>query len=222
MSNPFDTEEGGSRNYSRPKPARAPTSYSSEENERLQDQCLEKQQRIENSTTESLRLVQETLNIGAATAAELEGQGRQIDNIHNNLTEINQSVKKSEHHVRGIKSIFGALWNKAKGPPKVEVNIPKVPQQTVAPMPSSSNHTRDVQSGPLYAQEKHRLDTERTHDNLQQIGLGVQGLREMALSMGDEMDRQNRKLGDVNQAADKANFGVNHLTKDINKIIANS
>ena len=226
MSNPFDEPRGGggSRDYSRPRPPRpgGPTSYSSEDSARLQEQCLQKQQHIEDSTTESLRLVQETLNVGAATAAELEGQGRQIDNIHDNLTDINQSVKKSEHHVRGIKSIFGALWNKAKGPPKEEVKIPKVTEQPVAAKASSSSASRDVQSGPLFTQEKHRLDTDRTHDNLQQIGVGVQGLREMALNMGDELERQNRKLGDVNKAADKANFGVNHLTKDINKFIANS
>lgn len=47
-------------------------------------------------------------------------------------------------------------------------------------------------------------------------------MREMALSMGDELDRQNKKLGDVNREADRANLGVNKLTKDMNKIIANS
>jgi len=213
MSNPES-----SRNYSRPR-----TSYNYRDHQAVQEQCQEKQNAIENSTTESLRLVQETLNIGAATAAELEGQGKQIDKIHGNLVDINQSVKKSEHHVRGIKSIFGALWNRATGPPKEQLNLPKV-EPIAAPSTSGSapGRSADVRSGPLYTTEKHRLDTQRTHDNLQQIGVGVQSMREMALSMGDELDRQNKKLVDVNQEADRANLGVNKLTKDMNKIIAKS
>ena len=218
MSNPFDEPTSSSRNYSRPR-----TSYNYRDHQAVQEQCLEKQKAIEDSTTESLRLVQETLNTGAATAAELESQGKQIDRIHDNLVEINQSVKKSEHHVRGIKSIFGALWNKATGPPKEEPKLPKVePVAAASTSKAAAGRSGEVRSGPLFTQEKHRLDTDRTHDNLQQIGVGVQSLREMALSMGDELDRQNKKLGDVNREADRANLGVNKLTKDMNKIIANS
>jgi len=218
MSNPFDEPTSSSRNYSRTR-----TSYNYRDHQAVQEQCLEKQKAIEDSTTESLRLVQETLNIGAATAAELEGQGKQIDRIHDNLVDINQSVKKSEHHVRGIKSIFGALWNKATGPPKQQPDLPKV-QPIAAPTTSkgAAGRANDVTSGPLFTQEKHRLDTDRTHDNLQQIGIGVQSMREMALSMGDELDRQNKRLTDVNREADRANLGVNKLTKDMNKILANS
>ncbi|XP_063676110.1 synaptosomal-associated protein 25-B-like [Bolinopsis microptera] len=216
MSNPFDEPSSSSRNYSRPR-----TSYNYRDHQAVQEQCQEKQKNIEDSTTESLRLVQETLNMGAATAAELEGQGKQIDKIHDNLVDINQSVKKSEHHVRGIKSIFGALWNRATGPPKEQVNIPKVEPVAAPPRPAAGPG-RDVRSGPVFTQEKHRLDTDRTHDNLQQIGVGVQSMREMALAMGGELDRQNKKLVDVNQEADKANLGVNKLTKDMNKIIAKS
>ena len=126
--------------------------------------------------------------------------------------------------MRGIKSVFGALWNRAVGPPKEKVEPPKVVVAEVpttnASTPSKGGKGRVQPSGATAPAERNQLDTDRTHDNLQQIGFGVGALKEMALSMGGELDRQNKKLGDVNAEADKANMGVNKITKDMNKILA--
>ena len=49
------------------------------------------------------------MNSGAATAVELDRQGKQIDNIHENLVTIQKDVKQSERHVRGTKLVTTAL-----------------------------------------------------------------------------------------------------------------
>ena len=193
------------------------SSYNYRDNARLQEQCQAKQKAIEDSTTESLRLVQESLNTGAATAEELHRQGEVIDRTHEKLVDINNKVKQSEHHVRGMKSLFGGLMNKIRGPPKEKSVTPEkevvVPNSTKARAPAAP-------SSSSYAEpERHHLDTDRTHDNLVQIGVGVRGLREMALSMGAELDRQNAKLGDVQDEANKANLGVGRVNKDMQKIL---
>ena len=192
-------------------------SYNYRDNARVQEQCLAKQQAIEDSTTESLRLVQESLNQGAATAEELHRQGEQIDRTHEKLVDINNKVKQSEHHGRGMKSMFGAMMNKIRGPPKQTTPPPEkietVPTTKSRPPPSGGA------SSAYQEPERHHLDTDRTHDNLVQIGVGVRGLKEMALSMGAELDRQNDKLGDVQGEADKANLGVGKVNKDMQKIL---
>lgn len=207
MSNPFD--DG---------PGRGTKSYNYRDNDKLQEQCLRKQKEIEDSTTESLRLVQETLNSGAATAAELDRQGKQIDNIHDNLVTIQQDVKQSERHVRGMKSLFGAFWNRMKPAPVPSEGSPE--KITIKKAPTTKSQPQSSGAGGSRQLERHALDTDRTHDNLVQIDQGVQSLREMALSMGGELDRQNKKLGDVNVEAAKADASMNHINKEVSKLLA--
>jgi len=209
MSNPFDGD---------PKGGRGTNSYNYRDNNQLQEQCLRKQQEIEDSTTESLRLVQETLNSGAATAVELDRQGKQIDNIHDNLVTIQKDIKQSERHVRGMKSIFGAFWNKMKPAPVETTPGPEKITPSKAPVTKSQPKSGGA-SGSRQL-ERHALDTDRTHDNLVQIDTGVLSLKEMALSMSNELDRQNTKLGDVNVEATKADAGMVKINRETSKLLA--
>ena len=82
--------------------------------ERLRQIMLKKKE-IETSTVESsnrsLGLLYESEKVGAATGAELHRQKEQLLRTEGRLDEINNTLKQSERHLTGIKSVFGGIKN---------------------------------------------------------------------------------------------------------------
>merc|ERR1719189_291985 len=86
----------------------------SSDEERLRQIMLKKKE-IENSTIESsnrsLGLLFESEKVGAATGVELQRQKEQLLRTEGRLDEINDTLKQSERHLTGIKSVFGGIKN---------------------------------------------------------------------------------------------------------------
>ena len=53
--------------------------------------------------------------VGSATAVELTRQKEQLLNTENKLDEINSSLRQSERHLQGIRSVFGSVKNYFSG-----------------------------------------------------------------------------------------------------------
>merc|ERR1719323_2877501 len=83
--------------------------------EERQRQLLMKKKEIEESTLESssrsLGLLYESEKVGAATAEELNRQKETLLKTEGRLDEINNTLKTSERHLNGIKSVFGGIKN---------------------------------------------------------------------------------------------------------------
>ena len=83
---------------------------------------MEKRREIEartlDSSQRSLGLLHESEKVGMATAEELSRQKEQLRGTEQRLDDINSTLKQSERHLQGIKSIFGGLRNyfSGKGP----------------------------------------------------------------------------------------------------------
>ena len=83
---------------------------------------MEKRREIEartlDSSQRSLGLLHESEKVGMATAEELARQKEQLRGTEQRLDDINSTLKQSERHLQGIKSIFGGLRNyfSGKGP----------------------------------------------------------------------------------------------------------
>ncbi|XP_018790088.1 PREDICTED: synaptosomal-associated protein 29 [Bactrocera latifrons] len=67
------------------------------------------------STQRSLGLLYETEDVGKATAAELAKQREQLENTARQLDEINSTLRFSQRHLNGLKSVFGGLKNYLSG-----------------------------------------------------------------------------------------------------------
>lgn len=91
-----------------------------EEPEDYQRQILEERRRqIEarslESTQKSLGLLYETEEVGKATAEELAKQREQLERTAKQLDDINASLRFSQRHLNGLKSVFGGLKNYLSG-----------------------------------------------------------------------------------------------------------
>ncbi|KAH8384895.1 hypothetical protein KR093_011816 [Drosophila rubida] len=73
------------------------------------------EQRTLDSTQKSLGLLYETEEVGKATAVELARQREQLEKTSSQLDEINSTLRFSQRHLNGLKSVFGSLKNYMSG-----------------------------------------------------------------------------------------------------------
>merc|ERR1719414_735868 len=73
------------------------------------------EQRTLESSNRSVGLLYESERTGQATAEELFRQKEQLKRTEARLDEINSTLKQSERHLQGIKSVFGGIRNYFRG-----------------------------------------------------------------------------------------------------------
>jgi len=59
-------------------------------------------------------LLYETQEVGKATAVELAKQREQLEKTSHQLDEINSTLRFSQRHLTGLKSVFGGLKNSCR------------------------------------------------------------------------------------------------------------
>lgn len=77
----------------------------------LMQKRREIEERTLDSSNRSLGLLFESERAGAATAEELNRQKEQLKRTEERLDDINSTLKTSERHLQGIKSVFGGIKN---------------------------------------------------------------------------------------------------------------
>jgi len=77
----------------------------------MEQKRREIEERTLDSSNRSLGLLYESERAGAATAEELNRQKEQLKRTEERLDDINSTLKTSERHLQGIKSVFGGIKN---------------------------------------------------------------------------------------------------------------
>lgn len=102
-----------SRNYQQPQTEKS-----------YREKTRDIEERTLASSNRSLGLLYETENVGIATAEELSRQREQLENTNKHLDDINQTLRFSQKHLNGLKSIFGGLKNYIAGQKDVQQQLP--------------------------------------------------------------------------------------------------
>merc|ERR1719189_2527392 len=153
--------------------------------EERHQQLLLKKKEIEaktlDSSNRSLSLLYESEKVGAATGEELQRQKEQLLRTEGRLDDINSTLKQSERHLNGIKSVFGGIKNylfaKNSGlpPPPPSASTPQQGSNSQKIPHSNSDVSIGSSSSrkPFYQPENDRLDTirEQNHPALKSRGL---------------------------------------------------
>jgi len=220
--------------------------------ERLRQIILKKKE-IESSTIESsnrsLGLLFESEKVGAATGVELQRQKEQLLRTEGRLDEINDTLKQSERHLTGIKSVFGGIKNylfaKNSGLPPATAQQASTSQiQNVRLSNSDSDIASSSSRKPMYQPENDRLDTirEQNHPalksrglvedsdktssadevldrNLDEMALGLSRLKGLALDLNSELDEHDDILNRLDDKAGRTGMKVEKQNKDMSKIL---
>lgn len=73
------------------------------------------EERTLNSTEKSIGILRDSEQIGIATAEELMRQREKLERTDKQLDEINATLRFSQKHINGIKSVFSSLKNYMTG-----------------------------------------------------------------------------------------------------------
>jgi synaptosomal-associated protein 29 len=73
------------------------------------------EERTVRSSERSISLLRDSEQIGVATAEELLRQREQLERTEKRLDDINNTLRFSQKHIQGIKSVFGSLKNYLSG-----------------------------------------------------------------------------------------------------------
>uniref|UniRef100_A0A146LGG4 Synaptosomal-associated protein 29 n=2 Tax=Lygus hesperus TaxID=30085 RepID=A0A146LGG4_LYGHE len=201
------------------------------------NQLLQKQKEIEqrtvNSTERSLQYLRNSEEVGVATAEELMRQREQLEGTERRLDDINATLRISQKHIQGIKSVFGGLKNYFSG-------TRNIPNSSSSHKESSGNKitkadppllktakSDDVMSHPgmrirQSEDDKPKPSTashqERVDENLGHMLNHMSRLKGLAYDLSSEIDSQNKMIDDIYDKAERAERTISKQNKDIRKL----
>ncbi|VDP11971.1 unnamed protein product [Soboliphyme baturini] len=251
MANPFEEEP---KSYVRPSNSSYSNFSASDSKQGIFDDLNCYEQQIEStlqesleSTGRSLRILQESEDIGINTATDLVEQGEKLRNVDTKLDEIHESTKQTQRHLNNVKSIFGGIKNyfsrdKDKGrksssqvptagmsrDKKLESTVDRLKSDSTVPYGDTyqNGYSSRSASGTLSETSKAAIAGTRwgemddeIENNLDLMGNSLQRLKELGLALGSEVDQQNQLLDRVANKAEKTNLIVEGQNKQMKKIL---
>ncbi|XP_018399883.1 PREDICTED: synaptosomal-associated protein 29 [Cyphomyrmex costatus] len=203
-------------------------------------QLLQRKKEIEERTVQSsersVSLLRDSEQIGVATAEELIRQKEQLQRTEKRLDDINSTLRFSQKHIQGIKSVFGSLKNYLSGK-SLDTPIPstKLSESSSSgsmTSPALSNTLEQVQSdiNNSYSSTMIRGSYDHTPEDVKPVGDRVtkvleQNLSEMsgslarlkhlAIGLSEEIDSQNDLIDNITDKTEKADITLQQQNKDM-------
>lgn len=206
--------------------------------DQIRHQMRQTQQRSLDSTKRSLALIEDSHDVACKTAEELEYQGEQLNRIERNLDIIHDDMEVANRHITSMKSIFGTVGNYFKRAPKQSASRQPAenPKQGLHNMTTSHafepSSSKPQQYGASSSSGYSAYEGKQTqsfvsndpyerqlNENLDLMTKGLGRLKEDALILGNELDRQNAQLPRITAKAESADVKVEKAQKDIRKIL---
>ncbi|EDW31298.1 GL11066 [Drosophila persimilis] len=203
------------------------------------------EQRTLDSTEKSLGLLYETEEVGKATAIELAKQREQLEKTSHQLDEINSTLRFSQRHLNGLKSVFGGLKNYLSGNRDQPTSATASPTASQSSQEANSNVNAGVfggSSAPMSPSEpydnhpvsrirgesssKYQPTTQagnpfqaQLDSNLEDMCDNLSRLKFLATDLGTEIESQNELLDNMNYKIEDVDLKMTRQNKDMNKLL---
>jgi len=219
-------------------PHQAPTQSNTARNsaqqtlEQQRQQLAERRREIEERTLASsergLGLLYESEKVGVATAEELGRQKEQLIKTEEKLDDINSTLRNSEKHIQGIRSVFGSIRNYFSGhsttAPPPSHPAPQLPNTTPTTLPPHQqqgyqDHHPGLRNKPGMVQKTPGSVDEALDRNLDDMASGLARLKGLAQGLNSELSEHNQILDRVSDKTEVVGFKVDKQNKDMNKIL---
>ncbi|KAH8402402.1 hypothetical protein KR009_011833 [Drosophila setifemur] len=238
-TNPFEVDDDEDEITSSPSIAAERLAYA-EQRRAIEQRTLE-------STNKSLGLLYETQEVGKATAVELAKQREQLEKTSHQLDEINATLRFSQRHLTGLKSVFGGLKNYLSGNRDQPSTATASPTASQSSQEANSNYNDGAyggasSSGPLSPVDPYdnhpvsrlRGDPSSTYQmqsqagnpfqaqidaNLEEMCGNLSDLKFLASALGTEIDSQNELLDNMNYKIEDVDLKMNKQNKDMSKLL---
>ncbi|KRZ31732.1 Soluble NSF attachment protein 29 [Trichinella pseudospiralis] len=200
------------------------------------------------STGRSLKALQESEDIGFATAQDLIVQGEKLHKVDKKLGDIQSTTKQTQRHLNSVKSLFGNIrnyFNKDKPLPKASEEEPVEKsvrngtnlQSTVQRIKDDSSGIFSDNAGAIGNNEYKPTLADSTRQMIEGTRWGsmnqeIEGnlglmennllrLKELGIALGEEVQQQNELIDRVARKADKTNMVVDDQNRQMRRILGN-
>ncbi|EFO23059.2 SNARE domain-containing protein [Loa loa] len=245
-SNPFDD------NYVNPSiykgPVKSYTTMNSntggdsiEDDVNFYEQELERyMQESLDSTERSRKNLEQSEQIGVATAQDLLIQREKLKHTEKNLDDIDKTTKMTQRNLNSLKSVFGGFFrNKFSRAPKEELSMAPSKSDSVlgntvdklsTDTKAGSSYTGSGLSGPTLS-ESARVAIKGTRwetmdneidSNLDSMSSQLARLRMLGKAIGEEVDSQNEMLDRIQVKAERTNARVKDQDKQMKKLLGSA
>lgn len=185
------------------------------------------------SASRSLGLLRESESVGIATAEELTKQREQLQKTSQQLDEINATLRFSQKHLNGLKSVFGGLKNYLSGskdtPPTRMSSSPsgsKMSETTSPPMSPDdryNSHPIARMRDDSLLQQQQQMESgsfnSQLDRNLDEMAGSLSRLKGLAIDLNQEIDSQNDLIDDITNKVEDVDVKIGRQNKDMNKLL---
>jgi len=188
----------------------------------------------------------ETQEVGKATAVELAKQREQLEKTSHQLDEINSTLRFSQRHLTGLKSVFGGLKNYLSGnrdQPPTAAGSPTTSQSSqeansnidmgacggasppaLSPAERYDNHpVSQLRGDPSSTYQSQRQASNpfqaQIDANLEEMCSNLSVLKMLATDLGGEIESQNELLDNMNYKIEDVDLKIHKQNKDMSKLL---
>lgn len=192
------------------------------------------------STRRMLQMAEESKQTGVNTMVMLDHQGEQLRNVEEGLDQINQDMKQAEKNLTDLSKCCGLCvcpcdrvtsiehdsrykrtWGTGGGDAEGNADGSGV----VSRQPSGVRNGQAGQvnaqapSGPYIKRITNDAREDEMEENLDAVGSIIGNLKNMAVDMGNEIDKQNKQIDRINDKADMNKVRIDEANQRANKLI---
>ncbi|KOC62365.1 Synaptosomal-associated protein 29 [Habropoda laboriosa] len=210
-----------------------------QKHEQLLQRKKEIEQRTIQSSERSISLLRDSEQIGAATAEELSRQREQLERTEKRLDDINSTLRFSQKHIQGIKSVFGSFKNYLSGK---SMDVP-IPSTILSESSSSESMTSPALSKSLDQVQTNMASTspalklrgldddfegnnslsnnvsKRLEKNLDEMSGSLARLKGLAIGLSEEIDLQNDLIDNITDKAERTDIMIQKQNKDLTHLL---
>lgn len=170
--------------------------------------------RMEESSYNSLRTLNETVDTGIHTTEELERQAETLDRVDARLDEMDVDLGKAKKSMRVIKSPFGGIANYFSRRKKVdEIIDPK----TAPPVPKGGATGRGPAQQQKPAKQYASSGSKVVDRNMDEMEKALHQLKGIGELISDQLDDSEVQIERIKVKVDRNEVKIKNLNKDIKR-----
>lgn len=194
------------------------------------DQSLE-------STRRMLQMAEESQQTGVNTMVMLDQQGEQLRRVEEGMDQINQDMRQAEKNLTDLSKCCGlcvcpcdrvssiehdSRYKRTWGTGGLEGEVDPNGSKVVSKQPSGVHNGQvnaQAPSGPYIKRVTNDAREDEMEENLDAVGSIIGNLKTMAVDMGNEIDKQNKQIDNINEKAQMNKIRIDEANQRANKLI---
>ncbi|XP_052385840.1 synaptosomal-associated protein 23 isoform X1 [Carassius gibelio] len=192
------------------------------------------------STRRMLQMAEESRETGVKTITMLDEQGEQLRRVDQGMDQINQDMRQAEKNLTDLSKCCGLCvcpcdrvtsiehdgrYKKTWGTGSDYSSADRKDGGVVSSQPGGARNGQAVSggtagaSGPYIKRVTNDAREDEMEENLEQVGSIIGNLKNLALDMGSEIEKQNKTIDRITDKADMNKARIDEANQRANKLL---